>query len=107
MRDKSVKSPVIQWSMWIVGTIGILFLFGYCTREPGPAVYLSDGRRVTCRGEAFNCPNPSYTRNVHKKLKTCADVALVFRTCNERQRRDVHGLDTNDDGRPCEEDCEF
>ena len=67
-------------------------------------VFLSDGRKVVCDEETFNCPSPSYKKNFDKKLKTCTDVKLVYETCLKVTGEDVHDLD-RDDGHPCDTDC--
>jgi hypothetical protein len=61
-----------------------------------------NGRPLNCSREAYNCP--SYKgKYQHKTLKNCDDVKLVWSICE----RDVHDLDRDNDGHPCERDCDI
>jgi hypothetical protein len=55
---------------------------------------------VVCDKEAYNCPSYKGPYQ-NKRLKSCKDVMLVWKTC----KSDVHDLDRDGDGKPCEEDC--
>jgi hypothetical protein len=61
-----------------------------------------NGKKIVCSKEAYNCP--SYKgKKAWKRLKSCADVKIVWQAC----KSDVHGLDKDNDGKPCEKDCSF
>lgn len=78
-----------------------LVLFFILTSPSGTAnePTLSDGRKIVCAYDAYNCPSD---RGTGKELANCGDVQLVWSTC----KNNIHGLDGNDkDGHPCEEQC--
>lgn len=61
-----------------------------------------NGNPINCSHEAYNCP--SYTGKYQsKRLKNCDEVRIVWDTCKD----DVHDLDRDNDGKPCEKDCRF
>lgn len=63
---------------------------------------LINGKPVECKKEAYNCP--SYKgKKVWKRLNNCDEVRIVWNTCSG----DVHGLDRDNDGKPCEKDCDL
>ncbi|MFT6068946.1 MAG: hypothetical protein ACJAT2_003775 [Bacteriovoracaceae bacterium] len=63
-----------------------------------PTADLSKG--IICTKETYNCP--SYTGKYQgKRLKNCKAVLRVWKKC----KRDVHGLDSDNDGWPCEKNC--
>lgn len=59
---------------------------------------LINGKPIVCNREAYNCTayDGPY---LEKRLNSCADVKTVWVTC----KGDVHGLDGDNDGHPCEE----
>lgn len=95
----------VQALLW-AGIISLaISVFNCSYAKAGSKARLSDGREVLCDSERYNCPSPSYKRNPKKKLRNCADVKLVFQTCQNEQGRDVHDLDRDGDGHPCDRDC--
>ena len=55
---------------------------------------------IICTKETYNCP--SYKGKYQsKRLKDCKAVKKVWNEC----KRDVHRLDSDNDGWPCEKDC--
>lgn len=74
----------------------ILGLIVSCNRAPK----LSDGRRVICSKNIYNCPDRYDTSNP-KQLKSCEDVKLVWDYC----KGDPHFLDRDTDNKPCETSC--
>lgn len=61
---------------------------------------LANGKPIVCDRDAYNCP--AYSGPYQKKrLESCEDVHRVWRACGT----DVHGLDDDGDGYPCEKEC--
>lgn len=84
--------------------IAIIFLCPLCHADVAAKrqAVLINGAPIICDHEAYNCP--SYRgKYQNKRLKNCEDVRLVWDTC----KTDVHGLDQDGDGKPCEHDCSF
>jgi micrococcal nuclease len=80
----------------LISSISLLFILSFCNSQPR----LSDGRRITCSKERFNCPSYSGAYK-KKKLANCEDVTKVYNYC----LNDPHGLDSSNDGKPCNADC--
>ena len=56
--------------------------------------------QIICNRETYNCP--SYGgKYQEKRLNNCKEVSEVWNKCGS----DIHRLDGDDDGRPCEKDC--
>jgi hypothetical protein len=63
---------------------------------------LINGKLLDCNNEVYNCP--SYNgKYVNKRLKSCIDVETVWKNC----KSDIHDLDRDKDGKPCDKDCLF
>lgn len=71
---------------------------GWAKNKNKPMV---NGTPIICDKEAYNCPDYKGPYQ-NKRLKSCADVQLVWKTC----KTDIHDLDRDHDGIPCEKDCE-
>ncbi len=85
----------------IILTFSGLLLFFLISIESNRNV-LVNGKPIICSREAYNCP--SYDGPLqNKRLKNCDDVKLVWEKC----KKDVHGLDEDMDGIPCEKDYCF
>lgn len=56
---------------------------------------------IECSREAYNCP--SYKGQYQeKRLLSCEEVKLVWNKCGSS---DPHGLDGDNDNKPCEKKC--
>lgn len=64
------------------------------------ASFLVNGAPIICSREAYNCPSAKKGPK-HKRLSGCEDVRRVWLAC----KRDVHRLDGDRMGKPCELDC--
>ena len=65
-------------------------------------VRFTGAKEIICTKEAYNCP--SYKGpNAYKRLAGCEEVRMVWKTC----KIDIHDLDRDKDGSPCEEDGRY
>ncbi len=77
--------------------IGIILL-AFGAKGAGIAK-LSNGELVNCKFNTYNCP--SRNKKDKKRLRNCKDVKKVWNSC----KYDIHLLDRDKDGIPCEESC--
>lgn len=55
------------------------------------------GSPIVCNHDVYNCPSSSDP----SRSLNCREVSEVWNACGP----DIHRLDGNNDGRPCESDC--
>lgn len=83
-----------------LGFIIILMSISNATFSKDKSDIIIKSKPIICDHEEYNCPSAKGNKP-WKRLKNCTEVKMVWETC----QKDVHGLDRDKDGIPCEEDC--
>lgn len=90
--------PNVVFAIFGVIAVGIYFRFAHGMGLSMRALLWAGIISLTI--SVFNC---SVSRA--DSGKRLSDVKLVFETCRQQTGRDVHDLDRDQDGHPCEKDC--
>jgi len=92
------KGLLVGIIVGIIVVFGIGFFIFYILNPPdssNSSNFEGDSSLVTCTSNVYNCDD----------FTACEDVMKVFDECKDRGFGDIHSLDKDDNGIPCESLC--
>jgi len=93
------KKGLLGWIIVGIVVILVIGLFLFYIISPSDSSnsnnFDDDSSSVTCSSNVYNCDD----------FTVCEDVMEVFNDCKDRGFGDIHSLDRDENGVPCESLC--